>query len=135
MRTVFYYSVCSISQVDQRCLINEENKQVCVGSTSHGNLQEKRDLCGVTGEGNCVVMRKRVTRWLWILYPRAQTLGAHLGLLQVPTSARQPGLFSCSSHLRQKLLPEPTSALLLLCFPSATVPFLLSLHFCFHFLI
>lgn len=46
MRTVFYYSVCSISQIDQRCLINEENKQVCVGSTSHGNLQGERDLCG-----------------------------------------------------------------------------------------
>lgn len=46
MRTVFYYSVCSISQIDQRCLINEENKPVCVRSTSHGNLQEERDLCG-----------------------------------------------------------------------------------------
>lgn len=50
------------------------------------------------------------TRCLWLLYPHAQTLGAHSGLLQVPPSARQPGLFPCSSHPRQKLLPEPASA-------------------------
>lgn len=124
MRTVFYYSVCSISQIDQRCLITEENNQVCVGSTSHGNLQEKRDLCGERRGDWCCDEEGCTggTGWMWLLYQRAQTLGAHSGLLQVPSSARQPGLFPCSSHPRQKLLSEPTSALLLLCSPAAMSP-------------
>lgn len=124
MRTVFYYSVCNISQIDQRCLKTEENNQVCVGFTSHGNLQEKRDLCG--GKERGLVLwwggMHGGNRWLWLLYSHAQTLGAHWGLLQVPSSARQPGLFPCSSHPRQKQLSEPISALLLLCSPAAMSP-------------
>lgn len=63
MRTVLYYSVCSISQIDQRCLINEENKQVCVGSTSRGNLQEKRDFNKMWGKGEGIGAVRRKDAW------------------------------------------------------------------------
>lgn len=136
MRTVFYYSVYSISQIDQRCLINEENKQVCVGSTSHGNLQEKRDFCGEKGEGIGAVVRKDA--WgepgacgycTHMLRPWGLTRGSF-------RSPPVPDSQGCSlAHPTPDKSCSLSLPLLLLCFPTATVPFLPSLHFSFHFLI
>lgn len=61
-------------------------------------------------------------RWLRLLYPCAQTLGTHLGLLQVSPVPHSQGCSLAHPPPRQKLLPEPTSALLLLCFPTPWSP-------------